>query len=198
MIGRYFKSIGVCKTLSLTLSLISILFLIVDHYGLSDWWLGINTLKRVSARFNRNISDDASLPVYHGDSEWGVVISLVETYSNVAIPAGKEPQTLARERTTLSATQGANEWTVPVTQLMLFFFRWPQNTGRTLKFNEDYIIIGTIGDFQNWINQKQSDFRFKIKDLIVGTIALVLAILSAAPTKTGAGAPQTRVDREET
>jgi hypothetical protein len=184
MVRAYLGSLGLWKTLSLALSLISILFLVADHYGFSDWWLGIDTLKRISARFNRNTGPDASLPVYEGDPEWDVVLSLVTTYSNVAIPIGKQSNALAREPTTLSAAQGPNQWTVPITRLVLFFYHWPEQTGRTLTPNEDYIVIGTLGDFQSWISQKQADFHFKVKDLIIGMIAFVLAILSATPRKT--------------
>ena len=154
------------------------LFLVVaEHSGLIDHWRGLDRVQTVADNFTLSYAVDACAPVYPGDDAWMPLIDLIQKYSKVKLRTDKHPQTVARFGATLSARQelGAGttaEWTSPSTPFAVLYSHWPDH-GTTFP-PEDYTIVGSIGDLQNWIAKSRADCHFLIRDIVLGILTLVL------------------------
>jgi len=159
------------------LPVLYLLLVIAEHSGLIDHWRGLDRVQTVEDRFNLSYASDASKPVYPGDAEWKPLIEIIKKYSKVKLRTDKEPQTVARFKATLSAQQemglgNFTEWTSPSTPFAVMYKHWP-DPGTTFP-PEDYTIVGSIGDLQNWIAKSKADCHFLIHDIVLGILALVL------------------------
>jgi hypothetical protein len=142
------------------LPIIYLLLVVAEHSGVIDHWRGLDRVKDIAANFNLSCAPDASKPVYPTDPAWHSLIGLIHKYSKAQLRTDKQPQTVARFVATLSTQQpvrGAHfsEWTAPSTPIVLFYRHWPENTGKSIP-PEDFTIVGTIGDLQNWIELSTS------------------------------------------
>jgi hypothetical protein len=156
------------------LPLIYLLLVIAEHNGLIDRWRGLDRVQAVADNFRLSYAPDASKPVYPSDAAWKPLIDLIQRYSKVKLRTDMQPQTVARFVATVSAHQeetGA-EWTSPSTPFAVIYKHWP-DPGTTFP-REDYTIVGSIGDLQNWISQSKADCHFLIHDIVLGILALVL------------------------
>jgi hypothetical protein len=66
-----------------------------------------------------------------------------------------------------------SEWTAPSTGVVVFYQHWPTNTGKSIP-PEDFTVVGSIGELQNWIVQSRNDWYFMLHDIIFALIALVV------------------------
>jgi hypothetical protein len=159
---------------SVLLPFIGLAWLLAEHYGLVDHWRGIDLAEKVADRFDESYATDASLPVYPEDAEWEPTIKLIEEYSKVKWPPGKKPQTIARMQAKLSEQEGGGyEWTSPATPLVVLFRRWPKNTGQAIP-QEDWKIVGSIGELHGWIEQSKNGLHFLFSDCFMTVMAGVL------------------------
>ena len=159
------------------LPVIYLLLVIAEHSGLIDHWRGLDRVQAVADRFGLSYAPDASKPVYPSDAEWKPLIDVIQKYSKVKLRTDKQPQTVARFKATLSAQQETGEgklteWTSPSTPFAVMYKHWP-DPGTTFP-PEDYTIVGSIGDLQNWIAQSKADCHFLIHDIVLGILVLVL------------------------
>jgi hypothetical protein len=147
---------------------------LAEHYGLADRWRGLDLVENVAARFDESYAPDASKPVYPEDAEWKPTIRLIERYSKVKWPPGREPQTIARLQANLSAKdESGYEWTSPATPFAVLYVRWPANTGHNLP-KEDFAVVGSIGELHRWIERSRNDFHFLVSDCFMTAMAVLL------------------------
>jgi hypothetical protein len=156
-------------------------FIITDRYGLWDELSGLDLVEGVSARFDLSYADNASLPVRVGDREWWPLLKIIRNYSGVKLRADKEPRVIARFRASFSTRtprEGPiySEWTAPSTPIAVIYQDWPTNSGKGVP-QQQWQIIGTIGDLKDWIAKVKDSRRFLVEDIFLGTFGPALAIL---------------------
>jgi hypothetical protein len=159
------------------LPIICLLLVVAEHDGLIDHWRGLDRVKTVADNFSLSYAPGASTPVYPSDAAWKPLVELIQKYSKVKLRTDKQPQTVARFESTLSTRQDVGEgthyeWTSPSTPFAVIYRHWP-DPGTTFQ-REDYTIVGSIGDLQNWIAQSKADYHFLVKDIVLGILALAL------------------------
>lgn len=158
------------------LPFVTVLVVAAEHYGVFDRWRGLEQVEQVSARFDESYAPDASRPVYPGDPAWNPMITLIKKYSTVKLRSDRLPETIARMRATLSTDERDGfEWTSPSTPFVVFYVRWPQNTGKGIP-SQDFTVVGTIGQLQEWIAQSKDDFHFLINDILLGLVPVALGL----------------------
>lgn len=145
-----------------------------EHFGAFDHLRGLDKVQVVADRFDESYAPDASRPVYPEDTAWKPTIALIEKYAKVKLRADRKPQTIARLRASLSTKDNSGyEWTSPSTPFAVLYVRWPRNTGVPIP-QEDFSVVGSIGDLQNWIIQSRNDLHFIINDVLLGVLAAAL------------------------
>jgi hypothetical protein len=96
---------------------------------------------------------------------------LIEKYSNVKWPPGREPQEVARVQAKFSEQdEGGYEWTSPGTPFLVLFRR---NTGQGVP-KDDAAIVGSIGELHNWIQRRKDSVHFLFSDCFMAAMAAVL------------------------
>ena len=157
------------RATSVVLPLLYLGFLVADRNGVWAHMRGLDKVELVASRFEQSYAPDASHPVSVGDPEWKPLIRLIYKYSNADFPKGREPQTVARLRATLSTEEKGpggqiiSEWTAPSTPLLVLYRKWP---GQPVP-KEEICTVGTIGDLRTWISRSKDDFRFMVKDVFL-------------------------------
>jgi len=165
----------ILRYIGFLVSVCGFVFIVLDHSEVFDSSGRVTMLKEVAARFNLSYTPDASKPVDRGDPEWSAVMSLIYRYSKADFPKDKDPQVLARDVAVLSAKGDlGSEWTAPSTRLLLLYKPWPGNSMGP----EDYRVVGSIGDFQDWITKDQARHKFLVHDVFVGGLSLVVGFLA--------------------
>jgi hypothetical protein len=158
------------------LPVILLLVVLAEHYGVIDRWRGLDLVEAVADNFSLSYAPNASAPIYPEDAAWKPLIALIERYSSAKLRRDKQPQTVARMVASLSTQEPMGsgriaEWTSPSTPVVVFYRHWPNNTGQNIP-PEDFTIVGTIGELQNWIVQSRNDFYFLLHDMVLGLITL--------------------------
>lgn len=167
------------KIFGLVLSFISLVFVITEHYGLWDKFRGTDKLLAVYSRMNISYAKSRR-NVLPDDPEWESTIKLIYKYSEVDFPKDKKPIAVWRTAATASAYQPVgpteiSEWTAPTTPILMVY-KW--SVGGTINHG-DAIIIGSIGDFRNWIEQDKNDFKFMIQNIFLGVLSFLVATVLA-------------------
>ncbi|MGA9570237.1 MAG: hypothetical protein WBS17_09125 [Candidatus Acidiferrales bacterium] len=153
-------------------------FVVADHFGFWDALEGLDSVQIVADRFELSYAENASEPVRPGDDAWGPLLRLIYRYSRAKFPQDKMPRVVARLAAPLSVKTPetgpvASEWTVPSTPLLLIYKEWPGNTVDP----EDYRVIGSIGDLQDWISKEKDRRKFLVLDIFLGLFGPMLAVL---------------------
>jgi hypothetical protein len=148
-----------------------------EHTGVFDRWRGLDQVEKVSDSFNHSYGAEPSKPVYPGSPEWAPTLRLIVEYSKHKPRTDREPATIARMQATLSIPEKNTEleWTSPSTPFVVLYRRWPGNAGKDFTADE-YTIVGSIGDLQNWIAQSKAEFHFLINDIILGLMSVALGV----------------------
>jgi hypothetical protein len=156
------------------LPIIGLAFLLAEHGGLIDRISGLDLVENVASRFDKSYAPGASLPVYPENPEWKPTIRLIERYSSVKWPPGRQPQTIARMEAKLSEQDGGGyEWTSPATPVAVLFRRWPTDTGQGIP-KEEWAIVGSIGDLHSWIQRSKNRLHFLFTDCFMTAMAALL------------------------
>jgi hypothetical protein len=164
--------------LAVSIPFVVVLFVVADHLGVLDSLTGLAEVEAVSERFNRSYSEDASTPVRSNDKAWQPLLALVQRYSSASLPSDRQPRVIAR----LTAPQAIrnpptgpieSEWTPSTTPLLLLYKDWPGNSVDP----QDYRIIGSIGDLQEWIMREKDRRRVLAIDIFFGICAGVVGLL---------------------
>jgi len=152
-------------------------FIVAEHAGWIDHWRGIDLVQQVADRFNLSYALGASRPVYPTDPEWNSTITLIRKHAKTKLRADKLPQTIARMRATLSTDEAfaETEWTAPSTPIVVLYRQWP-NPGNWPFTQDEFSVVGTIGDLQNWIDQSKADFHFLVDDVLLGVMTVLLSV----------------------
>ena len=157
------------------LPIIGLGFVLAEHYGLVDRAFGLDQVEKVADRFDESYAPDASRPVYPEDPEWKPTLKLIEGYSKVKWPPGRNPQTIARMQARLSERDdGGYEWTSPATPIVALFVRGPRNTAKGIP-KEDFEIVGSIGELHSWIEQRRNRLHFVFNDCFMTALAAVMS-----------------------
>ena len=144
-----------------------------EHSGLFDKWRDLDLVEQVSYKFNHSYTPDASMPVYPEYPSWKPTLDLIRKYSKAKLQ-DRAPLTIARFRATQSTEEpGGSEWTAPSTPIVVEYRHWP---GQDVP-PADLTIVGTIGELQGWIDKSKSDFHFLIDDVLLGILAVALAVM---------------------
>jgi hypothetical protein len=156
------------------LPIIGLAFILAEHCGLVDRMLGLDLVEEVANRFDKSYSPHASMPVYPEDAEWRPTIRLIEKYSAVKWPPGRQPQTIARMQAKLSEQDGGGyEWTSPATPVAVLYRRWPATTGQEIP-KEDWAIVGSIGELHGWVQRSKNSIHFLFSDCFITAMAAIL------------------------
>jgi len=171
-------------------------FIVADRFGVWDRLSGLDLVEQASDRFDLSYAADASNPVRVGDKEWKPLLKLVYRYSRADFIKDKQPRVIARLQATLSTRTPQEgpieaEWTAPSTPLVLMYRDWPMNTGKPVT-QDEFRVIGTIGDLKDWISKAREDRKFLVGDIFLGTfgplLGIVIFFLETGPKQTDSGA----------
>ena len=161
------------------LPIITLALVVSLHTLLWDRLFGLDVAEKAIASFEKSYGMDASNSVRPADAAWAPLKRLIFGYSTATFPHDKEPKVLARFVALASAVTkvGPNqiaEWTAPTTPLALIYREWP---GETVP-PEDYVIIGTVADLKNWLEQYRNWIRFIVQDVMLGLLSIALVIFN--------------------
>ena len=169
--------VGINIGLIVVLPLCILLTAVGEHSGRFDRWRGLDQVEKVSDSFNHSYGSEPSKPVYPSDTEWAPTLRLIEEFSKHKLRTDREPATIARMQATQSIQERNTdlEWTSPSTPFVVLYQRWPTNSGKDLTADE-YTVVGSIGDLQNWIARSKAELHFWINDIVLGLMSLALGV----------------------
>jgi hypothetical protein len=142
-----------------------------------DWLFGLDVAERAVASFEKSYGPDASIPVTPGDDAWHPLQRLIRTYTTATLPHDREPKVLARNVAVASAKTNVDarriaQWTAPTTPVWLIYREWP---GQEVPL-EDAVIIGTIADLRNWVEQYRERIRFIVQDVVLTLLSVTIGL----------------------
>ena len=181
------------------LPVLTILFVIGEHGGWWDRYLGLTDVLEAAARFETSYSEGVRRIIVPGEPAWAPVLDLIRRYSPAKLPPGREPSVLARFVAVASAKIDTGlgtiaEWTAPSTPIALLYQDWPGNSVPP----SDCRIVGTIGDLRTWVDKRRADLHFLGRDVLLSitsiVIGLVIWLMENGPrgSRDGVGPPLTR------
>ena len=150
-------------------------FIASEKMGFWDRWLGLNEVERIAARFETSYANGVDRWVDPGEPGWQPLLELIRRYSGASIPKDREPRGIARYQAILSGKVELGngqvaEWTSPSTPILLVF----KDHSAPLIWNEDILLVGTIGDLRAWCDRRRADLKFLMNDVLFGLTAIVL------------------------
>jgi hypothetical protein len=142
-----------------------------------DWLFGLDAAEKAVASFEKSYGADASIPLTPGDKAWHPLQRLIRTYTTVTLPRNREPKVLARNVAVASAKTDLGpgrvaQWTAPTTPVWLIYREWP---GQEVPL-EDAVIVGTIADLRNWVEQYRERIRFFVQDLVLSLLSFTIGL----------------------
>src|SRR6267378_1702217 len=87
-----FSSKKIINILTIIVSVLSLLFVITDHFHYWDKWRGITLLEETSDNFDLSYARDASTPVFPNDPHWKPLLKLIAKYSRVKLYEDRQPK----------------------------------------------------------------------------------------------------------
>jgi hypothetical protein len=159
------------------LPLLTALFIISEHAGWWDRYLGLTEVIEATTRFETSYAEVRRI-IVPGDPAWAPMLDLIRRYSRVKLPAGREPRVLARYVAVASAKIDTGpgsiaEWTAPATPIVLLYQNWSETTAPP----SDYLIVGTIGDLRTWIDKRRADNNFFVRDILLTITSVVIGFV---------------------
>jgi len=170
------------SALSIVLIILPVLylgFLIPDRFGVWDRLSGLSLVEDVAAKYQISYAADAPV-IRVGYREWKPLLCLIKRYSAVKkFPTDKEPRMIVRYVGVGAVRVPAEgpilaEWTPPSTPILVVFRDSPDANGTFPK--EDAVILGTIGDLQDWILRAKDYRRFLVQDVFLGIFGPLLGL----------------------
>src|SRR4029453_14760360 len=106
------------------LPLVTIVFVVSEHVGLWDRYLGLNHVIEAAGRLETSYAEGVDRILRPGEPAWAPLIKLIHRYSSAQLPADRQPKLLARFVAVASAKIDAGpgkiaEWTAPSTPITL-------------------------------------------------------------------------------
>ncbi len=157
-------------------------FIIPERQGYWDRFRGLDLAKQVAERFERSVGPDDAVPVRAGEREFEPTIALIKKYS--ATKLADNPQVIARLQAKVYDAQSLGtdgklaQWTSPATPIVVFYYNW-----RYVRFpagtvpQDQYTIVGTLGNLHEWIVRSHEDMHFLIVDLLlVGVVPIMVGV----------------------
>lgn len=77
-------------------------FIVTEHMGVWDSWLGLNEVERIATRFETSYAKDVDRWVDPGEPGWQPLLGLIRRYSAASIPKDREPRGVARSPAIIS------------------------------------------------------------------------------------------------
>ena len=158
-------------------------FIILEKWGYWDQLRGLDVCQQVADRFERSVGPDDAVPVRVGDREFEPVVNMIRKYSSTKIPSNRELHVIARLQAKVYDAQpiGDNvlaQWTSPATPIAVMYYDWPNRRFPNGTIPRDEVdIVGTLGNFHEWIARSREDFHFLIVDLLlVGFVPLAVGL----------------------
>ena len=159
-------------------------FIIPENKGYWDHVTGLDSAREVADRFERSVGPDDAVPVRAGEKDFEPVIALIRKYSSTKLVKGKPPQVVARMQATVYDAKPLGpggklaQWTSPATPILVYYYDWPnvRFPGGTIP-DDEYSVVGTLGDLHDWINRAHEDLHFEVVDLLlVGLVPLMVGL----------------------
>lgn len=157
-------------------------FIIPERQGYWDRFRGLDLAKQVAERFERSVGPDDAVPVRAGEREFEPTIALIKKYS--ATKLADNPQVIARLQAKVYDAQSLGtdgklaQWTSPATPIVVFYYNWPNVRFPAGTVPQDqYTIVGTLGNLHEWIVRSHEDMHFLIVDLLlVGVVPIMVGV----------------------
>ncbi|HEY0221095.1 MAG TPA: hypothetical protein VGC58_02630 [Candidatus Paceibacterota bacterium] len=175
---KYLYKNNKLKLLGIFLSFITLFFVITEHFGMWDRIRCTNELLEYNSRIQTSYAE-VTRTITPENKEWRCVTNTIYKYSNTKLQKDKKPIGIVRFVATQSFKQnlGENnfaEWTAPSTPIAFVYKQLPD--GNVL--NEDLAIVGSIGEFESWIEKDKNEFKFIIQNIFLGVLSFSVAVLA--------------------
>jgi len=168
----------ILKFLTILLSLVTVVFIVAERFGVWDRCLGLDQVLDVASGFETSYKAGVERVVRPGDPAWIPLIDLIHRYSPAELLVDRQPRLLGRHVAVASAKidlgpGGIAEWTAPSTPIILLYVDWPGTT----VYPADYRIVGTIGNLREWVDKRRSDFHFFTRDVLLSLMGIAIALI---------------------
>jgi hypothetical protein len=172
---------NIFRWVSVGLSAISVVFAALSFAGFWNDFRGDNLLDALARRLDTSYATDVSRQVRSHDPEWQPLMRVIRSYSVTNLPKDRSPVVFARTSAVLSAQSNAGEWTAPTTPIVLLYKELSPDF--PLSPGQDAFIVGTLGEFHEWIRRDEGDFDFFWRTLIFGTLSACVGVALALPER---------------
>ena len=175
---------GIVRWIGVFLSLVSVAFAALSYFGFWSSVRGDDLLAALANRLDTSYATDVSRQVRQPDPEWRPLLRVIRSYSpkRGILPKDREPVVFARFAAVASAKSEAGEWTASTTPIVLLYKEWP-SPGNSIVPGQDGWIIGTLGDFHEWIRKDEADFDFLLRTVILGALSACVGLFLALPER---------------
>jgi len=159
-------------------------FIVPERRGTWDRLTGLDKAQQIAERFERSVGPDDAVPVRAGEKEFEPTLALIGKYSASKLSNSKTPQVIARMQAKVYDAQALGvegklaQWTSPATPIVVFYYDWPN-----VRFpagtvpNDQYTVVGTLGNLHEWIARSHEDLHFWVVDLLlVAVVPLMVGL----------------------
>src|SRR5262249_38064390 len=163
------------RWIGVALSLVAVAFAALSYVGFWRHVRGDDLLDALANRLDTSYAADVSRQVRPGDPEWRPLMRVIASYAHANLPTDRQPIVFVRFVAVASAKSDAGEWTAATISIVLLYKEWPA-PGTSFIREEDFWIIGTLGEFHEWIKRDQADFDFFWRTLVFGVLSACVGV----------------------
>jgi hypothetical protein len=175
---------SIARWVGVGLAALSVAFATLSYVGFWNYLRGDDLLSALGSRLDTSYAP-VSRQVRATDPEWVPLLRVIRAYSPVRhqLPKDREPVVFARFAAVSSAKSEVGEWTAPTTPMALLYKKWPAPGTPPLVPGQDAWIIGTLGDFHEWMRKDEADFDFFWRTVIFGSLSACIGVFLALPDR---------------
>jgi hypothetical protein len=164
------------KFLAIVLAAVILFFNIWSYAGGLDAWLGMNDVRQFIDALETSYGNAPRI-LRPKDPAWQPTIDLIRRYSKVPIPQERPITFIGRFRAVASYKMEIGsemfQWTAPATPFAVFFY---PGSERDKIPNNEFLIVGTLGDLRSWIDRRISDYKIFFLQFISGGLSILLTL----------------------
>lgn len=169
------------RWIGVALSIAAVLFAVLSYFGFWSYVRGDDLLSDLADRLDTSYAN-VTRQVRPGEPEWRPLVRVIMRYTHANLPKDQTPVVFGRSAAVSSVRTDEGEWTAPTTPIVLLY-REIVPGAAPLQKEKDFWLVGTLGDFHDWIRRDQADFDFLWRTVIFGALSACVAAFLALPDR---------------
>lgn len=166
----------ILKLLAIVLTLAILGFNIWSYMGGLDAALGMNDVRKFLNALETSYGNAPRI-LRPEDPAWQPTIDLIRRYSKVRIPQERPITFIGRFQAVASYKMEIGsemfQWTAPATPFAVFYY---PGSERDKIPNNEFVIVGTLGDLRSWVDRRISDFKFVFLQITAVSLSILLTL----------------------